>query len=155
MAAEKTPAVEGAPAKKGPPIVAIILAVAVIAFGSGFVVMKKMFGKPSKPASTAVVIGETVPLDEFLINLADTDSSHYVKATIALGLVQGKAAEEFKTKIPQARDAIVMTMSAKTLSEVDTTAGKEALKKELVASIDKEVGDKNVGAVYFEGFATQ
>ena len=154
--AEKAPAAaEAAPAKKGPPIVVIIGLTALVAFGLGFVVMQKMFAKPAKPVSTAVVIGETVPLDDFLINLADTDSSHYLKTTIGLGLIQGKTADEFKLKIPEARDAIVMVLSAKTLSQVNTTAGKEEVKKELLDSINKEIGDNSVGAVYFEGFATQ
>lgn len=152
-APEKT--AEAAPAKKGPPVVMIIGATALIAFALGFVVMKQLFAKPIKPASTAVVIGETVPLDEFLINLADTDSSHYLKITIGLGLVQGKTAELFKDKVPQARDAVVMVLSAKTLSQVSTVSGKEELKKELLTAINKEVGDNSVGAIYFEGFATQ
>jgi flagellar basal body-associated protein FliL len=38
---------------------------------------------------------------------------------------------------------------------VSTTDGKEALKKELMDSINKEIGDNSVGAIYFEGFATQ
>jgi flagellar FliL protein len=143
------------PAKKGPPVIMIIGLTALVAFGLGFVVMKQLFSKPAAPVSTAIVIGETVPLDEFLINLADTDSSHYLKTTIALGLIQGKTAEQFKEKIPEARDAIIMALSAKSLADVDSTDGKEALKKQLVTSINKELGDSSVGAVYFEGFATQ
>jgi flagellar FliL protein len=144
-----------APAKKGPPVVIIVALTALVAFGAGFVVMKKMFSKPPAPVSTAIVIGETVPLDEFLINLADSDSAHYLKTTIGLGLIQGKTADEFKTKVPESRDAIVMVLSNKTLSQVRTTDGKDALKSQLIGAINKAVGDKDVGAVYFEAFATQ
>jgi flagellar FliL protein len=156
--AEKAPAAveaAAAPAKKGPPVIVLIAVTAVVAFAVGFALMKTVFMKHTKTGPAPIVIGETVPLDEFLINLADSDSSHYVKTTIGLGLIQGKTAEEFKTKVPIARDAIVMVLSAKTLSEVSTTDGKEALKKELMDSINKEIGDNSVGAIYFEGFATQ
>ena len=154
--AEKEPAaVEAAPKKKGPPVIVLIAITALVAFGGAFVTMKTVFAKHAKTGPTPVVIGETVPLDEFLINLADTDSSHYVKTTIALGLVQGKTAEDFKTKVPLVRDVVVMAMSAKTLSQVESTSGKEELKKELLTSINKGLGDNTVGAIYFEGFATQ
>jgi flagellar FliL protein len=145
-----------APVKKGPPIIIIIAVTAVICMGVGFALMKTVFAKKAvSSAPAAIVIGETVPLDEFLINLADTDVAHYIKVTIGVGLIQGKTAEEFKTKIPVTRDAIVMVLSAKKLDDINSTAGKEALKKELIDSINKEVGDKTVGAIYFEGFATQ
>jgi len=154
--AEKTPAAaEAAPAKKGPPIVVIIGLTALVAFGLGFVVVQKFFTKTVKAGPAPIVIGDTVTLDEFLINLADTDSSHYLKVTIGLGLIQGQTAETFKEKIPEARDAIIMCLSAKTLSQVTTTDGKEALKTELLNDISNEVGKGIVGAVYFEGFATQ
>jgi flagellar protein FliL len=157
MAAAEKPvsaAGEAAPAKKGPPVVVLVAITALVAFGIAFVVVKKMT-KPPAPVSTAVVIGDTVPLDEFLINLADSDSAHYLKTTIGLGLIQGKTADDFKTKVPEARDAIVMVLSNKTLDQVRTTEGKEALKTELIDHINKELGSKDVGAVYFEAFATQ
>ncbi len=155
--AEPAPAAQAAaaaPAKKGPPVVVLIAVTALVAFAIGYVLMKKTV-KPEKVGPAPIVIGESVPLDEFLINLSDTDASHYLKVTIALGLVQGKTAEEFKTKVPLARDTIVMILSAKTLSQVSTTDGKEALKKQLIDSLNKALGDDTVGAVYFQAFATQ
>jgi flagellar FliL protein len=135
--------------------VVIAVVVVIVAAGLGFGIFKKMTAKPVKHGPTPIVIGETVLLDEFLINLADTDSSHYLKTTIGLGLIQGKTGDDFKNKIPGARDAIVMVLSAKKLSDVSSTSGKEQLKKDLLTAINQADGDKNVGAIYFEAFATQ
>jgi flagellar FliL protein len=144
-------------AKKSPPIAIVIGVTALIAFGIGFVVMKSVFGKSAaaSPAQTQEKVGKVVSLDEFLINLADPSNDHYLKTIVSVGLVEGKSDEEFKNVKAQARDCVVMILSAKKLSDVRTGAGKEKLKREIKDSINKSLGEKTVVAVYFESFATQ
>ncbi len=152
--AEVDPAAGG---KKAPPIMIIIGVTALVAFAVGFMVMKSVFAKGGKPApaETKEKVGKVVSLDEFLINLADPSNDHYLKTTVSVGLVEGKSDEEFKNVKSQARDCVVMILSAKTLSDVRTSAGKEKLKREIKDSINKSLGEKTVVAVYFEAFATQ
>jgi len=94
------------------------------------------------------------PLDEFLVNLRG-GGDHYLRATIALGLRQGVSDDGVKEKLAPIRDAIVTTLSAKTLADLSTPEGKEALKNELRIRINSAVGDDMVEKIYLMSFATQ
>ncbi len=138
-------------------LIPILLLVAVLlVVGIAAVVAKKVLSKKSKPAVVDTsAVGSTVELDEFLINLAGPGDDHYLKTTIGIGLAPSAAPEAFKDKIPIVRDAIVMTVSAKTLDQIKSASGKEQLKQDLVKQIDSSLKEDDVHAVYFEAFATQ
>ena len=149
---EKTEAVE-AKAKGGKMMPIIIAAVVALLLGAGLAF--KFAGHKSSAKPPPPKVGETLPLDEFMVNLADPSNDHYAKLTIALGLKQGVSSEGFKDKVPEARDAIVMVLTAKTLDQVRTESGKEKLKSEIKREVNKSLGEDDVLAVYFEAFATQ
>lgn len=94
------------------------------------------------------------PLDEFLVNLRG-GGDHYLRTTIALGLRSGVSDDEVKEKLAPIRDAIVTTLSAKTLTNLSTPEGKEDLKQELRIRINSAVGDNVVSKIYLMSFATQ
>ena len=136
----------------------ILIVVVLVLAGAGVAVVKmKLLGKfgKSPKAAVAVKVGEVVPLDEFMLNLADTTDDHYIKVTIALGLKMGVSADQFKEKIPATRDAILMVLSAKHLADVRSLNGKNHLKKQLISKINSEIGENDVVALYFQDFATQ
>jgi flagellar FliL protein len=143
---------EGAAPKKPPMMIFAIVGVLVV-FIVGFVVAKKMMGKPAAPA--VPVVGEHVALDEFLVNLADSTNDHYLKTQITLGLVKEVTAEQFKDDVPQTRDAILMLLSSKSLEDIRTPAGKAKLKTAIADAVNKAVGKKDVLEVDFQTFATQ
>lgn len=141
--------------KSKAPLVIALLLVMIVAVAAA-VTIKVATGKHhAKRAPQKVEVGEVITLDEFLLNSADTSGDHYIKATVAVGLVKGKSADEFKNKIPIARDAIVMDLSSKTMADVRTTQGKLALKQELTDKINQELGEQDVAQVYLVSFATQ
>jgi flagellar FliL protein len=142
------------PKKKLPILLIVGLIVLLAGIGVG---AKFLLGKhhKSKPVVVVEKVGESVPLDEFMMNLADPSGDHYLKMTLALGLKQGVTGEKFKDQIPAARDAIVMVLSAKKLSDVDTIPGKIELKQEIKDSVNKALGEDDVVDVYYQAFATQ
>ena len=155
-----TPEAVPAPAAKQPPMMIITIVAVVLSIIGSLVVAKVLFGKPSAPPKPVKAeVGATMVLDEFLINLADTDMDRYVKTTIALGLKKGLTEDDLKDKVPEIRDVIVMVLSCQKLEDIRTDSGKEALKKELVDKINDKISDdklKNpVVEIYFQGFATQ
>ena len=150
---EKTEEVE-AKAKGGKKMMPIIIA-AVVALLLGAGLAFKFAGHKGSAKPPPPKVGETLPLDEFMVNLADPSNDHYAKLTIALGLKQGVSSEGFKDKVPVTRDAIVMVLTAKTLDQVRTESGKEKLKSEIKRQVNKALGEDDVLAVYFEAFATQ
>lgn len=150
-----------APAKKSPMMIIMIVAI-IVSMAASLLVAKVIFGKSASAAAKpeAPKVGSTMDLDEFLINLADMDADRYVKTTISLGLKEGLTPDDLKDYVPEIRDAIVMQLQSEKLADIRDTAGKEALKKTLVARINDAVkadgkGDDQVVAVYFQAFATQ
>jgi flagellar FliL protein len=120
----------------------IIILVAVIALAGGaymFVLKPKPTGPP--------IPGNVVKLDPIQINLA---SSHYLRLTMALQMVQGAPDADGS----KAADAAINIFSGLPMSEVNQTSERLALKKVL----EKKLGtlyDKQVMGVYFAEFVTQ
>ncbi|HEY3330509.1 MAG TPA: flagellar basal body-associated FliL family protein [Capsulimonadaceae bacterium] len=156
MAKAAAPAEGDAPAKAdGGSKVMIMVGVGVlVAFVAAFLLAKQMMAKPAKHAEKPEV-GAHMVLEEFLINLADPGNDRYLKTVVALGLKKEVSEEKFKEEVPVCRDAIVMVLTAKKLEDVKSVEGKTKLKEELVASINKAIGKKDVVEVYLQSFATQ
>jgi len=136
----------------------LIIGMVVILFLNGLVVGKVFLGgggseKHTKEEKREEEVGEKVPLEEFLVNLAD--SGHYLKVTIALGLKEGVAGSVVEEELAPIRDAIVSVLSAQELEEITGEAGKNKLKKELVEKINEALEKEEVVKVYFMSFATQ
>ena len=154
--AEQNSAQEPLPVKKkskAPLMVGLLLL--VMACAAAVTVKVVMAKDHQKKGPQKIEVGSVVPLDDFLLNTADPSGDHYVKATIAIGLIKGVSSDDFKNKIPVVRDAIVMDLSSKTMAQLRTTPDKMVLKAELTQKINQELGEQDVADVYLESFATQ
>ena len=163
MAADSTnpEATTPAVAEKKPPIMIILIVAIVLSVGASLVVAKMMFGGKAgaAPKAEKVEVGVSMALDEFLVNLADTNADRYLKTTISLGLKKGLTEDDLKDKVPQIRDCINMVLMNQHLDDIRTEAGKDKLKKTLVDKINAKIADDKektkVVDIYFQGFATQ
>ena len=101
--------------------------------------------------------GTAVPLDDFVVNLADTEEQHYLKATVALEMpgTEEELKEQMKTITPQIRDAILMLMSRRHFRELQSTEGKKSLKEAIKKEVNRVLDDDIVSNVYFTAFAMQ
>jgi flagellar FliL protein len=59
-----------------------------------------------------------LPLDPFVVNLADRDSDRYAQIGITLEIDDAKFADEMKTYMPAIRNAILMILSHKTAADM-------------------------------------
>ena len=100
-------------------------------------------------------LGPLVPIDEFLINLLDRDTSRYLKATITLEVDSEKTAEEVQTRMPQIRDAILLLTSNKTYGELQDMQGKMQLRAELIGHLNTLLGKGLVRHIYITNFVIQ
>ncbi|HZT40696.1 MAG TPA: flagellar basal body-associated FliL family protein [Chthonomonadaceae bacterium] len=123
-------------------------------------VTKNMLGLTNLERNILATIGNgsgsdsSYPLDEFLVNLRG-GGDHYLRTTIALGLRPGVPDDQVKEKLAPIRDAIVTTLTAKTLSDLSSPEGKETLKNELRIRINSAVAENIVDKIYLMSFATQ
>ena len=145
--------------KKKPPIMIIAMAVAVLAIIGGFVIGGKVSAK-SKDGATAkkkVEPGPVMPLDEFLVNLADPGGDHFLKVTVNLELDKdkGKTAESLKEQVAPIRDAVLSSLSSRTRDEITPQSGRDKLKTDIKKNVNAALGEDDVHGVYFTNFVTQ
>jgi flagellar FliL protein len=167
---EKTPAAAGAKRSKLPLILAIV-GVVVLLGGGGAAYFLGVFGGRGDEAQAAKEGGEhegkagkhegagqagaLVPLDTFVANLADEDARRYLKATIQVEFFAHDVPAAFKDRLPQIRDLLLTLLSSKSFAEVRTTEGKQQLREEVIARLNRVLDDDAVKAVYFTEFIVQ
>ena len=81
-----------------------------------------------------------VPLDPFVVNLADKDAERYAQVGLTLEVDDPKFAEEMKLYMPAIRNAILMILAHKSAAELLDRAGKEALAAEIMREAVRPMG---------------
>lgn len=112
-------------------------------------------GRPAAAEGAAPVA--TMPLDTFLVNLADPSHSSFLKIGITLGL--GKAikagGEQGSPLTPEIRDTILSVLTQWQSSDLLTDSGKAKLKTDLLAALQKRLPQLGVEDIYFTSFLIQ
>ena len=146
--------------KKGKKKLIIIVAAALILVGGGgggyfFMAKKKAEaaaaaaaeedGEDAAPVHKASKDGHKtaptyVPLDPFVVNLADKESDRFAQIGVTLQVDDAKFADEMKTYMPAIRNGILMVLAHKTSSQLLARAGKESLAEEIMREAAKPMG---------------
>ena len=95
----------------------------------------KTAGKPD-PAHPPTFL----PLDIFVVNLADRDADRYAQIGLTLEVDNAAFAEQMKTYMPAIRNAILMILAHKTSHELLERAGKEQLAAEIMRETVRPMG---------------
>ena len=90
--------------------------------------------KPHKAAPTFV------PLDPFVVNLADHDGERYAQVGLTLEVDDPKFGDEMKNYMPAVRNAILMILAHKTSQQLLGREGKEALAEEIMREAVRPMG---------------
>lgn len=163
MAAAPAAAAEGDAPKKGPKklIIIVVAALVVLLLGGGgatYFIMKKKAAdaaaaagedgeapahevkKPEKPAHDSKHPPTFVPLDPFVVNLADKDTERYAQIGISLQVDEPKMADEMKAYMPAIKDSIILILSHKTSAELLTLEGKQKMAGEIQRAAARAMG---------------
>ena len=81
-----------------------------------------------------------VPLEPFVVNLADKDSERYAQIGLTLEVDDPKFAEEMKLYMPAIRNAILMILAHKQAAELLERSGKQALAEEIMREAVRPMG---------------
>jgi flagellar FliL protein len=99
------------------------------------------------------------PLEPFIVNLADNTGDRYLKAVIQLevsgqeeGKEKTKALDELKPKL---RDCVLDILSSKSYSELMDINGKQRLRQDIAAKLNKILSKGEIKHVYFTEFVIQ
>ena len=146
------------PGKKKPPLMIIMAVVAVVVLGAAFMMVQKASAKQKDGgAAKKAEKGPVLTMDEFLVNLSDAGSDHFLKVSVGLELdkAKGKTPEALKESTPEIRDAILSSLSSQTRDKLVPESGREKLKAEIKKKVNEALGEDDVQNVYFTNFVTQ
>ena len=137
-------------------LIVIVAMVLLLALGGGGVLfmMKKQAaaaatadeeGGGSEVAHTAAAKTHKapptfVPLDPFVVNLADRDGERYAQVGLTLEVDDPKFGDEMKNYMPAVRNAILMILAHKTSQQLLGREGKEALAEEIMREAVRPMG---------------
>ncbi len=143
----------------------ILIAASTLLFaGAGTFLYFRLFrGGPTAEASapnkpSKIEVKSTLSLEPFLVNLADKDQVRYVKATFRLGLAGEKEGEVLgKNAVFTAavRDAIISLLTSMTSEQILTSAGKDALRREILSKVNTLMPKGRAEEVYIVDFVVQ
>ena len=96
-----------------------------------------------------------VPMDPFVVNLADHDSDRYAQIGITLEVPDEKVSEEIKTYLPAIRNNILLLLAHKSSTDLAGGDGKELLarqiRREALRAMGEEVDDDEDAAAPADG----
>ena len=117
--------------------------------------------KPAKKAKKAKKAGPPVyvPVDAFTVNLQPENGEQYLQLAITLQASSLEESEIIKNNMPKLRSRILLLLSSKHASEINTPEGKQQLSKDILEAVNQpfESGEDNqeVAEVLFTAFIIQ
>ncbi len=113
--------------------------------------------KAAKKARTPL---NYVPLDPaFVVNFSGDTDVRFLQITVELGTRDVDVREQIREHRPAIRNNLVMLFGSQDPVELNTREGKEKLRAETLAEVQKvlkqETGDKGVEKVFFTSFVMQ
>ena len=98
---------------------------------------------------------QSLPLNEFLVNLSDANYRRYLKVSLVVEFKEEETAEEIEGKSHIVRDAIISLLTSKSVADINSVKGKEILKKELVREVNSNLKDGQIESLYWTDFVIQ
>lgn len=96
----------------------------------------------ARPAESAATVAPPhyLPLDPFVVNLADRDTDRYAQVGITLEVTDAAFAERMRAFMPSIRNAILLILSHKTAAEMLDRDGKDRLAAEIAREAVRPMG---------------
>ena len=88
--------------------------------------------KAETPKHDPKYVPTFVPLEPFVVNLADKETERFAQVGVTLEVDDAKFADQLKAYMPAIRNGILMVLAHKTSAELLTQEGKLALQKEIL-----------------------
>ncbi len=160
MSAAAAASAEAAAPPKGKKKLIIILAAVLLLAGVGGGGAVFMMKKKAAEAAAAAEEGEEdgapakhkaakkdhgappafLPLEPFIVNLADKEVDRYAQIGVTLEIDDPKTADQLKAYMPAIRNGILMVLAHKTSAELLERKGKEALASEIMRETVRPLG---------------
>lgn len=166
--APAAPSAEAAPPAKGSKKkLILIIAIVLTVLAAGGAAAYTMLLKPADGQAAEEKVEEPsgpptfVVMDQFVVNLAEPDSTRYLQIGITYEVSGPATSEEIKNFTPVIRSRILLVLSGKNVSNLTSIEGKQQLMDELVdlarVTIKGDPKDPTRGIrdVHFSSFVIQ
>lgn len=116
---------------------------------------------PAKKKGKAAKAGPPVfvPIDSFTVNLQPENGEQYLQIAFTLQVPNAEEADNIKLNMPKVRSRLLLLLSGKKASELNTVEGKQQLAAEIVGQINQPFEEKgseqDVSDVLFTAFIIQ
>ena len=142
---------------KGVMVILFILGLIVLGaatFGGVYLYMKT---SKTIEAQDVVVENTYVDLTEFTVNLADEGGKRYFKGELSLGYdkTKTKLAEELTANQVVVRDDIIFYFKSQKADYINNVENKDAMKKQLIAAINKDLTKGKITDIRFKSMLIQ
>jgi flagellar FliL protein len=152
-----------APSSKKKLMIIVVASVLVLAAGAGAAAwfLTQDGAAPPKKEHKEAKAGppEYVPVDSFTVNLQPETGDQYLQVQFTLQVVGPEQGEVFKANMAQVRSRVLLLLSGKKASEINTVDGKRQLAGEILAALKAPFVDKGepqeVVDVLFTSFIIQ
>jgi len=157
-----------APKGKSKMMIIIIAVVLLAAIGGGAAFFMTRGGgeehaesgaKKSKKSAKAAPPPEYVTLESFTVNLQPENGDQYLQVQMTLQVDGAEQAESIKNNMAKVRSRVLMLLSSKKASEINTVEGKKKLAEEVMETVKEPFfakGDEQeVSEVLFTSFIIQ
>lgn len=134
----------------------LLLVVFIVLLGGGAFAYLILFDEPAPPSKKVAHAERAImPLEPFLVNLADKDSRRYLKVKIDLEVQNEKAVKTLEKSMPRIRDQLIFLLSSKSYQDISTPEGKYKLKKDVMARLAVLPNGKKITGAFFTEFVAQ
>ncbi len=115
-------------------------------------VLKGEAGTQAEEAQSKDFIGKLVPMETFLVNLAQSRGRKLAKINLEFEVSNDAVKEEIEKVKPKIRDMVIMLISEKSLVEVSSKEGKDKLREEIRTQVNLFLNKGQIKNVFFTEF---
>ena len=100
-------------------------------------------------------LGPLLPMEEILVNVADTKGRRYFKTSLTLEM-EGKDLEaDAPARLPLLRGKVIDLLAGKTMDELTSPVARDTLRAEILESLNAEVTGGEFRDLFFTEFLVQ
>ncbi|UCF66059.1 MAG: flagellar basal body-associated FliL family protein [Acidobacteriota bacterium] len=147
-------------------LIVLIVALVIVAAGAGFGLTFLLGGGRQAQAGPEEAADQApepetsimVPLDTFVVNLADPKGDRFLKATLRAVVTREDVARAMKQEgllKARMRDRVISVLSSKLFQELNTPIGKEGLRRELTRELNQVLPGQSVREILLVEFIVQ
>ena len=95
------------------------------------------------------------PLEPFIVNIYDGQELRYLKVKVEMEMAATTLKTELDSRLAPIRDTVLVLLSTKTLQDIQDIQGKNQLKDEILAAVNKQISSGKIAKIYFTDFVVQ